>query len=95
MRRVYRQLFLPSRDGVKEQDLGIPIYGQTKALNDGVYDKLRLGLFGLGELEGNQPRCRSFQEEPAVSLAGHEILIAAARCFWQRAAPAASWSYPV
>src|SRR6266568_9108070 len=42
VRRVYRRLFIPSRDGVKEQDLGIPTYGEAKALNDEVYDKLRL-----------------------------------------------------
>lgn len=42
VRRVYRRLFIPSRDGVKDQDLGIPTYGEAKALNDEVYDKLRL-----------------------------------------------------
>jgi hypothetical protein len=26
VRRVYRRLFIPSRDGVKDQDLGIPTY---------------------------------------------------------------------
>ncbi|MCL4543926.1 MAG: DUF499 domain-containing protein [Chloroflexi bacterium] len=42
LRRAYRQLFLPSRDGVKEGDLGVPTYGESKGLDQEVYDKLRL-----------------------------------------------------
>jgi hypothetical protein len=40
--RTDLQLFIPARDGLKELDLGIPTYGEDKALDEDVYDKLRL-----------------------------------------------------
>lgn len=153
VRRVYRRLFIPNRDGVKDQDLGIPTYGEAKALNDEVYDKLRLdgeilesiapivikerylsdrdwvyteqlyqaglrtpgetraisrsiweegisegvrkGLFGLGELEGELPRYRYFNDVPSVSLTGHEIIIKAAICQAQVAEQSAQYTYQV
>ena len=42
IRRLYRQLYLPSRDGWKELDLGIPTYGETRSIDQEIYDKLRL-----------------------------------------------------
>jgi hypothetical protein len=42
VRRAYRQLFIPARDGLKELDLGIPTYGEDKPLDEEAYDKLRL-----------------------------------------------------
>jgi len=42
VRRTYRQLLIPTRDGLKELDLGIPTYGEDKPLDEEVYDKLRL-----------------------------------------------------
>jgi len=42
VRRAYRQLFLPVRDGLKELDLGIPTYGEDRPLDEEVYEKLRL-----------------------------------------------------
>jgi hypothetical protein len=42
VRRTYRQLFIPARDGLKELDLGIPTYGEDRPLDEEVYDKLRL-----------------------------------------------------
>jgi hypothetical protein len=42
VRRLYRQLFIPAREGVKELDLGIPTYGEQRAIDEEVYDKLRL-----------------------------------------------------
>ena len=42
VRRLYRQLFIPTREGVKELDLGIPTYGEQRAIDEEVYDKLRL-----------------------------------------------------
>ncbi len=42
VRRVYRQLFIPARDGLKELDLGIPTYGEDRPLDEEVYEKLRL-----------------------------------------------------
>ncbi len=42
VRRTYRQLFVPARDGLKELDLGIPTYGEDRPLDEEVYEKLRL-----------------------------------------------------
>jgi len=42
LRRTYRQLFIPARDGLKELDLGIPTYGEDRPLDEEVYEKLRL-----------------------------------------------------
>jgi len=42
VRRAYRQLFIPTRDGLKEFDLGIPTYGEARTLDEEVYQKLRL-----------------------------------------------------
>ena len=42
VRRAYRQLFIPARDGLKESDLGIPTYGEDRPLDEEVYEKLRL-----------------------------------------------------
>lgn len=42
VRRLYRLVILPARDGWREQDLGIPTYGETKSLDQEIYDKLRL-----------------------------------------------------
>ncbi|MGA9348992.1 MAG: DUF499 domain-containing protein [Anaerolineae bacterium] len=42
VRRTYRQLFIPTRDGLKELDLGIPTYGEDRPLDEEVYEKLRL-----------------------------------------------------
>ncbi|HEC35994.1 MAG TPA: DUF499 domain-containing protein [Anaerolineae bacterium] len=42
VRRTYRQLFIPARDGLKELGLGIPTYGEERPLDEEVYEKLRL-----------------------------------------------------
>lgn len=41
LRRYYRTLFIPTREGLKESDLGVPTYGDTKKLDEVVYDKLK------------------------------------------------------
>lgn len=41
IRRLYRIVALPSRDGLKVIDLGIPTYGEAKGINKEVYEKLR------------------------------------------------------
>ena len=40
IRRVYRQIGLPSRDGYRKEDLGVPTYGVRKPLDTEVYEKL-------------------------------------------------------
>lgn len=42
IRRLYRILSLPSREGTKDIDLGIPTYGEQKSLDQEVYEKLRM-----------------------------------------------------
>ena len=42
VRRTYRQLFIPARDGLKELDLGIPTYGEDRPLDEEVYEELQL-----------------------------------------------------
>ena len=41
LRRYYRTVFIPVKEGVKASDLGVPTYGDTKKLDEAVYDKLR------------------------------------------------------
>ncbi len=40
-RRLYRTIAIPDKTGVKIQDLGIPTFGEDKAIDLEVYDKLR------------------------------------------------------
>jgi len=42
VRRTYRQLFIPAREGLKELDLGIPTYGEDRPLDEEVYEKLQM-----------------------------------------------------
>ncbi len=41
-RRYYRTVFIPAKNNLKASDLGLPTYGVSKKLDEGVYDKLRL-----------------------------------------------------
>ncbi len=41
LRRYYRTLFIPTKEGLKEGDLGVPTYGDTKKLDEVIYDKLK------------------------------------------------------
>lgn len=134
MRRFYRMVAVPTKDDIKEIDLGIPTYGDTVSIDNEIYDKLRLdgeilekiaplvlknkylinkdfvstdqiyqsslktsgelrffsksvlehsikegvntGLFGVGEIENNQPRCFYYKTSLCtVSLSGDEIII--------------------
>ena len=42
LRRYYRTVFIPTKEGLKESDLGLPTYGVSSKLDEVVYDKLRL-----------------------------------------------------
>lgn len=42
LRRYYRTVFTPTKEGLKESDLGLPTYGVSNKLDEVVYDKLRL-----------------------------------------------------
>jgi hypothetical protein len=41
LRRIYRLVGIPSKDGIQEIDLGVPTYGETANLDAWVYEKLR------------------------------------------------------
>lgn len=144
VRRTYRQLFLPARDGLKPLDMGIPTYGEDRPLDEEVYHRLRLdgeileriapkvikelylrdrvcvlteqlaqaslrtpgeprvitreaweagiiegvklGLFGLGTLECDDPVCQYYKEPPLVGLVGAEVIVRADVCEAQREA---------
>jgi hypothetical protein len=142
IRRLYRLLSIPIKEGVKETDLGIPTYGEQKSLDQEVYEKLstdgeilekiaplllrekylrdkeyvsigqlyqsslktpgeprpisklsleqglaegvRMGMFGLGELEDDKPVCRYFKEQPSVAFSSSEVIISEALCIEQK-----------
>lgn len=133
IRRYYRIVAIPTKDGYKFLDLGVPTYGDIKGLDIDVYDKLRNaeeilenvaplilvnkyltsneyvstyqiyqatlktpgefrpinrgviirsvqrgveeGLFGLGELLNNEPKCYYFKQRADVALTENEIII--------------------
>src|SRR5438309_31181 len=41
-RRLYRVVYIPAKDGLKDSDMGIPTYGATKGIDQDAYDKLRM-----------------------------------------------------
>ncbi len=142
IRRLYRIVGIPSKDGLKNIDLGIPTYGEEKWLDQEVYTRLRsdgeilekvfplvirekylsdreyvsteqlyqsslktpgetrivnksaieqgiaegvrAGLFGLGEIKDNMPICLYFKEQPSIALSGNEVLINEALCREQK-----------
>lgn len=141
IRRLYRMIAIPEKDGFKEKDLGIPTYGLNKSLDEELFEQLKLdgkilekiapivlrekyfrdnnyvltkklfqstlntpgetrpanrlvlenciregvqmGLFGLGELEGENPKCLYFKESATISFAEKEIIIKDEICLQQ------------
>ena len=41
IRKLYRIVAIPAKDGTKEIDLGIPTYGQIRPIDDEIFEKLR------------------------------------------------------
>jgi len=41
LRQCYRLLYVPGKNGLKIVDMGIPTYGETRKVDDNVYEKLR------------------------------------------------------
>lgn len=133
VRRLYRMVAIPDKDGFKEKDLGVPTYGLIKGLDEELFEQLRLdseilekiapivlkekylidkdyvsteqlyqstlktpgearpsnrnvleygiiegirmGLFGLGELEEKNPKCIYYKGHATISFTGNEVLI--------------------
>lgn len=67
LRRYYRNLFIPTREGHKESDLGVPTYGDTKELDEVVYDKLKSGEEILESLHPLVIKERYLKTNEAVS----------------------------
>jgi predicted AAA+ superfamily ATPase len=142
IRRYYRLLAIPDKDGYKERDLGIPTYGLNKSIDEEIFEQLRLdgeileriaplvlkekylvgkdyvltgqlfqstlktpgearlanrsiledgiregvqkGLFGLGELTDDNPKCVYFKEVAPLSFTGQEIIIRDEICVLQK-----------
>lgn len=42
IRRLYRIIAIPEKDGFKTKDLGIPTFGMTKNIDEEIYDQLRM-----------------------------------------------------
>lgn len=137
MRRLYRIVIIPGKEGLFDMDMGIPTYGEDKSIDVEVYEKLRsngqilekiaplvlrekylsnkeyvfteqlyqslfrtpgetridkkvlelginegvrMGLFGLGEMENDKPICRYFKELPTLAFSGNEVMINEALC---------------
>jgi hypothetical protein len=151
LRRLYRQVYLPARSGIKESDLGVPTSGYSGYIDQEVYDRLRSdgeilekiaplvirekflkdrdwvstaqlyqsslktpgearatsqqawdtgivegvrqGLFGLGEVQDDQPICQYFKTECTVSFTDNEVLIKAEICQAQMAARASQTAF--
>jgi len=41
IRRLYRLVYVPAKDGVRELDIGIPTYGERRGIDQEIYEKLR------------------------------------------------------
>ena len=54
------------------------------ALEQGLVEGVRMGMFGLGELEDDKPVCRYFKEQPSVAFSESELIISEALCYEQK-----------
>jgi len=89
---VIKERYLKDREFVSTSQLyqaSLKTPGEARAISQSVWDTgiaegVRKGLFGMGELEGDQPICRYFKEECSVSFTDNEILLKAEVCEQQR-----------
>ncbi|MFX0141337.1 MAG: AAA family ATPase, partial [Candidatus Hodarchaeota archaeon] len=58
-----------------------------QVLENGIREGVSMGLFGLGELIDDNPKCVYFKESPTVSFSGNEIIIKNTICEEQRKEP--------
>ncbi len=152
IRKLYRIIAIPDKEGFKNADLGVPTYGEEKGLDREVYENMRsageileniapivlkekylskreyviteqlyqsslktpgetrllnkevleqgiaegvrMGLFGVGELEANKLICRYFKEQPNIAFSGNEVLIGEKVCCEQREKELKVETYP-
>jgi len=62
---------------------GEPRYINKTVLESAISDGVTNGIFGLGVLENDKPRCQFFKKSPSVSLSDNEILISETICIAQ------------
>lgn len=62
---------------------GEPRYINKTVLESAISDGVTNGIFGLGVLENDKPRCQFFKKPPSVSLSDNEILISETICIAQ------------
>ena len=99
---VIKEKFLQSRDWVLTSQLyqaSLKTPGEARTINqtvweNGIAEGVRKGLFGLGELDNDQPVYRYFKEETTPSFAEDEILIKAEICEIQKASQEGQLVYP-
>jgi len=80
---VIKERYLKDRDCVSTQQLyraSLITPGEMRAADEEVWHKslaegARLGVFGLGEDDGYQAKCRSWKEGVVVSLSEGEVII--------------------
>ena len=63
---------------------GEPRPVSKSALEQGIADGVRMGMFGLGELEDDKPVCRYFKQEPSVAFSSSEVIVSEALCVEQK-----------
>jgi hypothetical protein len=89
---VIKERYLQGRDYVLTEQLytaSLNTPGENRvversAWEQGIAEGVRVGLFGLGELNGDKPICHYFIQSPSVALAGNEVIILAEICQQQK-----------
>lgn len=57
---------------------------QRSTIEKSIKEGVKVGMFGLGELENNLPRCRYFKEECSLAFSGSEVIIRDVICQEQK-----------
>jgi len=89
---VLKEKYLSAKDYVSTEQLfqsSLKTPGEARPLSkrvleQGIVEGVQMGLFGLGELEEDSPKCLYFKEYPTVSFTGNEILIKDSICIEQK-----------
>lgn len=99
---VTKEKYLQNRDWVSTAQIyqaSLTTPGEMRAASRsawelGIAEGVRQGLFGLGEVQNDQPLCRYFKEECTPSFANTEVLIRAEICEAQRSAEKERPTFP-
>ncbi len=91
---VIKEKYLSGKDYVKTEQVYqscLKTPGETRPIRKGILEQgiaegVRMGLFGLGELEEDTPVCGYFRQQPSIMLSGNEVLISELLCREQKKA---------